>query len=312
MSAQVLLSVDQLVKRYGDFCAVDHLSFEVGAGEIFGLLGPNGAGKTTTIRTVMDIFKADEGTVSVLGRSPDAAREEVGYLPEERGLYRNQRVLDVLVYLARLKGVPKTEARARAEYWLARVELPEWGHHKVEDLSRGMQQKVQFAASMVHDPDLLILDEPFAGLDPVNVDLVKTLIRELQAEGKTVVLSAHQMNLVEALCDRIVLINQGKSVLYGDLDEIKRRYAPHTVRVRTPTLPAGLPGVTHVEQHDGTFTLTLDGTGPQEVLAGLVAAGASVEMFEVATVPLEDIFISVVQATNSTNGANGAAGKGGQ
>lgn len=300
MTSQVMLSVDHLVKCYGDFCAVDHLSFEVGAGEIFGLLGPNGAGKTTTIRTIMDIFKADEGTVRVLGRPAGAAREDVGYLPEERGLYRNQRVLDVLVYLARLKGVPKAEARASAERWLARVELSEWGNHKVEDLSRGMQQKVQFVASLVHDPDLLILDEPFAGLDPVNVELLKRLIRELQAEGKTVVLSAHQMNLVEALCDRILLINQGKSVLYGDLDEIKRQYAPHTVRLRTPALPASLAGVTHVAEHDGTYTLTLDGIGPQELLAGLLAAGAPIESFEVATAPLEDIFISVVQATNGT------------
>jgi ABC-2 type transport system ATP-binding protein len=313
MSGQVMLSVNQLVKCYGDFCAVDHLSFEVCAGEIFGLLGPNGAGKTTTIRTVMDIFKADEGQVSVLGRSPGAAREEVGYLPEERGLYRNQRVLDVLVYLGRLKGVPKAEARARAQHWLERVDLPEWGNHKIEDLSRGMQQKVQFVASLVHDPDLLILDEPFAGLDPVNVDLIKRLIRELQAEGKTVVLSAHQMNLVEALCDRILLINRGKGVLYGALAEIKRQYAPQTVRVRTPALPAHLPGVTHVEEHDGTYNLTLAGTGPQELLAGLVAAGAPIEAFEVASVPLEDIFISVVQASNGVmRSPNGHVAKEGQ
>jgi len=293
-----MLEVHNLVKRYDGFTAVDDLSFEVYEGEIFGLLGPNGAGKTTTIRTVMDIFKPDSGTVRLLGGPPGVARERIGYLPEERGLYRNLKVLDVLIYLAELKGTRRAVARERALAWLERVELADWADRKVRDLSRGMQQKLQFVASLVHDPELLILDEPFQGLDPVNVDLLKRLIRELQAEGKTVVLSAHQMNLVEALCDRIVLINRGRAVLYGPLDEIKCRYASHAVRLRTPAALDGLPGVSRMERRDGVFTLTLDGTTPQALLRTLVEWHIPVEAFEVASVPLEEIFITVVKEGN--------------
>ena len=290
-----VLQVDSLVKRYGTFTAVDHLSFEVYGGEVFGLLGPNGAGKTTCIRTMMDIFKPDAGSVSVLGQPPGIARHRIGYLPEERGLYPDLKVLDVLIYLAELKGTPRSTARQRALDWLERVELADWAGHKVKDLSRGMQQKLQFVASLVHDPELLILDEPFQGLDPVNVELIKGLVRQLQAEGKTVVLSAHQMNLVEALCDRIVLINRGKAVLYGRLDEIKRRHAPHAVRVRTTAGLDTLPGVARVERRDDTFTLTLEGITPQEFLQTLVERDIPVEAFEVATAPLQDIFIAVVK-----------------
>ncbi len=290
-----MLEVRNLVKRYNGFTAVDDLSFEVSRGEIFGLLGPNGAGKTTTIRTIMDIFRPDEGTVQVLGQPPGTARKRIGYLPEERGLYRDLKVLHVLTYLAALKGTPHSVARSRALAWLERIELADWAGHKVKDLSRGMQQKLQFVASLVHDPELLILDEPFLGLDPVNVELVKGLIQELQREGKTVVLSTHQMNLVEVLCDRILLINNGRAVLYGPLDEIKRRHAPHAVRLRTPAALDALPGVTWVEQRNDTFTLTLEGITPQELLRTLMERNIPVEAFEVATVPLEEIFIAVVR-----------------
>ena len=292
---QAMLEVHNLVKRYNGFTAVDVLSFEVYEGEIFGLLGPNGAGKTTAIRTVMDIFRPDEGTVQVLGQPPGMTRERIGYLPEERGLYRDLKVLDVLVYLAELKGIPRPVARPRALAWLERVELADWADHKVKDLSRGMRQKLQLVASLVHDPELLILDEPFLGLDPVNVELVRGLIRESQEQGKTVVLSTHQMNMVEALCDRILLINHGRAVLYGPLDEIKRRHAPHAVRLRTPTALDVLPGVVRMEQRDDTFTLTLEGITPQELLRTLVERNIPVEAFEVATVPLEEIFIAVVK-----------------
>ena len=290
-----LLEVRDLVKRYGDFTAIDRLSFDVYPGEVFGLLGPNGAGKTTTIRIIMDIFKPDEGTVSVLGKPPGVAQERVGYLPEERGLYRDLKVLDVLVYLAELKGMTRAMARERALAWLERVDLAEWARRKVKDLSRGMQQKLQFVASVVHEPELVILDEPFQGLDPVNVELLKEMIRHLQSEGRTVVLSAHQMNLVEALCDRIVLINRGKAVLYGRLDEIKRRYAPRAVRIRAAGPLPPLPGVVHVQQRDGVFTLTLEDITPQELLRALLEHEVPLEAFEVATVPLEEIFIAVVR-----------------
>ena len=298
---QEMLKLCDLVKRYDGFTAVDHLSFAVSEGEVFGLLGPNGAGKTTTIRAVMDIFKPDEGSVSVLGRSPADARAYVGYLPEERGLYRDLRVFDVLLYLAELKGTPRVTARKRALDWLDRVDLLEWAGHKVKDLSRGMQQKVQLVASLVHDPKLLILDEPFAGLDPINVGLMKQLIRELQGEGKTIVLSAHQMNLVEALCDRIVLINKGKAVLYGNLSDIKKQYAPKTVRLQTegPADLEGLPGVVRVEPRDGQISvLTLADGSAQEVLRVLVERGITLKSFEVGSAPLEEIFISVVKEGN--------------
>lgn len=290
-----VLSVRNLGKRYGDFVAVDNLTFEIFAGEIFGLLGPNGAGKTSTIRILMDIFKADAGQVELLGRPPEDSRARVGYLPEERGLYQDQKVLEVLVYLARLKGTDPNIARHRVEQWLERVELQEWATKRVKELSRGMQQKVQFVASLIHDPDLLILDEPFQGLDPVNVELLKRLIRELVADGKTIVLSAHQMNLVEELCDRILLINRGRALLYGQLQQIKRDYAANVVRVRAENLPTDLPGVVRHERNGDISLLTLDGIGAQAFLAELVARNVVVESFEIASVPLNDIFVAVTQ-----------------
>lgn len=297
--ALTMLETRNLVKRYDGFTAVDNLSFEVYQGDLFGLLGPNGAGKTTAIRTIMDIFKPDEGTITVLGHPPGVVRRRIGYLPEERGLYQDLKVLDVLIYLAELKGMERSTARENAHSWLDRVELGGWSQRKVRDLSRGMQQKLQFVASVVHDPELLILDEPFQGLDPINVDLLKGLIRQLQGDGKTVMLSAHQMNLVEALCDRILLIDDGQAVLYGDLAEIKRRYSPDTVRLATPDPIPELPGVARMERRDDTFTLTLNGITAQDLLKELIRRDVAVESFEVATAPLEDIFISVVKERDS-------------
>lgn len=290
-----VLSSRGLCKQYGSYRAVDEISFDVYPGEIFGLLGPNGAGKTSTIRILMDIFKADAGEVEVLGSPPGEGRERVGYLPEERGLYRDQKVLEVLVYLGRLKGTAKETAERRALEWLARVDLEDWAGNRIKDLSRGMQQKVQFVACLIHDPDLLILDEPFQGLDPVNVEQIKELMRFLVAEGKTIVLSAHQMNLVEELCDRILLINQGRALLYGSLQEIKRDYAPNSVRVRAEGLPQDLPGVVHSERKGDVTQLTLGEVGAQEVLAALIERGVQVDLFERSTVPLNDIFVALVQ-----------------
>lgn len=292
----MIVQVQDLVKRYDDVVAVDHLSFQVRQGEIFGLLGPNGAGKTTTIRIVMDIIDPDSGSVTVLDQLPGQAKGQIGYLPEERGLYRNLRVLDTLVYLAELKGVSRPEAHERATDLLAQVQLEEWATRKVRDLSRGMQQQLQFVASLVHDPQVLILDEPFQGLDPVNVERIKHFIIALHQAGKTIVLSTHQMSLVEALCDRILLINQGRAVLHGPLAEIKQQYAPNAVRVRAPYVPSDVPGVVEVEPDDGAFNLALgDGVGPQEVLRALLDRGVEVLAFEVAPVPLEDIFVAAVR-----------------
>ncbi|MDY6878084.1 MAG: ATP-binding cassette domain-containing protein [Chloroflexota bacterium] len=289
------IQVQDLVKRYGDVVAVDHLSFEVERGEIFGLLGPNGAGKTTTIRVIMDILQPDEGSVMALGQSPGQAKDRVGYLPEERGLYRNLKVLDTLVYLAELKGTPRPAARKRALDLLERVELEEWAARKVRDLSRGMQQRLQFIASLIHDPEMLFLDEPFQGLDPVNVERIKDFVADLHREGKTIVLSTHQMNMVEVLCDRILLIHRGRAVLYGSLAEIKRRHAPHAIRVCAPGVPPDLPGVVEVVPEDGAFNLALaEGARPREVLRALLDRDVEVVAFEVAPVPLEDIFVAAV------------------
>ncbi len=291
----MILQVHNLTKRFGDLVAVDDLSFEVEPGEVFGLLGPNGAGKTTTIRMILDIIPPDAGHITVLGGSPAVAQPRIGYLPEERGLYRNVRVLDMLVYLAELKGADRARARERAQEWLARMGLEDRASSKVKDLSRGMQQRLQVIAAVVHDPDLIFLDEPFQGLDPVNVERVKGVIADLRREGKTVVLSTHQMNLVEVLCDRILLVNRGRAVLYGPLADIKRQFAPHAVRVRAPELPSDLPGVVAVEPKDGAYDLSLaEGTAPRQVLRALLDRGVDVQAFEVAPVPLEEIFVRVV------------------
>ncbi len=315
----MILQVHHLTKRYGDLVAVDDLSFEVEPGEVFGLLGPNGAGKTTTVRMILDIIPPDSGHITVLGNSPAAAQPRIGYLPEERGLHRNGQGLDMLVYPAGVKGADpararplagggagrgpggvwrgaaRPRARQRALEWLARMGLEDRAHSKVKDLSRGMQQRLQVVAAIVHDPDLVFLDEPFQGLDPVNVERVKGVIADLRREGKTVVLSTHQMNLVEVLCDRILLINRGRSVLYGPLADLKRQFAPHTVRVRAPELPPDLPGVVAIEPKDGAYDLSLaEGTTPRDVLRALVDRGVDVQAFEVAPVPLEEMFIRVV------------------
>jgi ABC-2 type transport system ATP-binding protein len=292
---RMIIQVQNLAKRYGDVVAVDGLSFEVEQGEVFGLLGPNGAGKTTTIRIIMDILQPDAGSVTVLGQLPGQAKARVGYLPEERGLYRNLKVLDTLVYLGELKGVPRKKARVQAENLLARVQLGDWAERKVRDLSQGMQQRLQFVASLVHDPDVLFFDEPFQGLDPVNTERLKRFVGELHAEGKTIVFSTHQMGMVEALCERILLIDRGRAVLYGELAEIKRQYAPNVIRVQAPHIPLDLPGVKAVEPDDGAFNLSLvEGTAPQAVLRALLDRGVEVQAFEVAPVPLEDIFVAAV------------------
>jgi ABC-2 type transport system ATP-binding protein len=277
---------------------VNGLSFAVEKGAVFGLLGPNGAGKTTTIRMVMDILRPDEGEVSVLGTAPALARARVGYLPEERGLYGGQGVMETLVYFARLKGRTRRQAEAGAREWLDRIGLADRAQSKVDALSRGMRQKVQLAASLVHDPELAILDEPFAGLDPVNVEVVKAEIRKLAASGITIVLSAHQMNLVEALCDRILLIHRGQSVLYGALDEIKREHASRSLRIRAGGPVPDVPGTRRIGDRDGTVTLALDDTGPREVLAYLVSAAVDIEAFEVATAPLDELFLQAVGAVD--------------
>lgn len=283
---------------YGKARGVIALSLQVEEGEIFEFIGPNGAGKTTTIRIMLDIFRPDEGAVEVFGGPmTEVKKRRVGYLPEERGLYRDQKLESVLIYLARLKGLSANDARDRVHAWLERLDLVEHRHKKVQDLSRGMQQKAQLIATLAHDPDLIVVDEPFSGLDPVNTRLVKRIIEEQRQAGKTIIMSTHQMHQVEAMCNRIALINHGRVVLYGDVDEIKRRYSAHAIEIEGRGNFADLPGVLEARRENGVWRLALAAeTDPQMVLRALVERDeARIERFELAEPSLEDIFVTTVQ-----------------
>jgi ABC-2 type transport system ATP-binding protein len=292
------VQVSHLAKRFGDTQAVADVSFAVEPGEIFGLLGPNGAGKTTTIRMMLDIFKPDSGTVSVFGGELNLAKKRrIGYLPEERGLYKDLKLEPTLVYLATLKGLDVKTARRRLGKWLERLDLAEHRQKKVQELSKGMQQKAQIIATLLHDPDLIVVDEPFAGLDPVNTRLVKAIIEERREAGKSIIMSTHRMYQVEALCNRIVLINEGRTVLYGAVDEIKRNFAGNAIVLEGQGDLSDIPGVLEARQHNGTWQMTLEiGTDPQTVFRALAAReSVRVERFELAEPSLDDIFINVVQ-----------------
>jgi len=301
------LAIENVVKAYDGKLAVDRVSFEVNGGEVFGLLGPNGAGKSTLIRMTMDILRPDSGRILVNGRpSIDADHDKVGYLPEERGLYRKQKVIDVLDYFGRLKGMNGRDVRAKAQAALDRVGLGEWAKKRVDALSKGMQQKVQIVGTLLHEPDVVILDEPFAGLDPVNARIVKDLILALKREGKLVVLSTHQMDQAEELCDRIVMIDRGRRVLYGTLREIKKRYSEelhgttgrgNVVVVDGEGEFAKLEGVLASSTVGGAVKLTLTPElRPERFLESAIAAGMTIARFEAAPTPLEEIFVHVVTA----------------
>ena len=291
------VEVSNVTKSFGAIKAVDEVSFSVGKGEIFGLLGPNGAGKTTTIRLILDIFKPESGEVEVLGGPMnEATKNRIGYMPEERGLYQDIPLERCLVYLGSLKGLSPAEVRQRAGEYMERFDLVEHKDKKIKELSKGMQQKAQIIATLLHRPELVIIDEPFSGLDPVNTQMVKSLLRDLHAQGVTIIMSTHQMHQVEELCDRIMLINHGRVVLYGNLEDIRRKFAGHAVLVRARDLLPSLSGVERVEPHNSASLLTLSpGITPQEVLKTLVAQDVALEQFEIATPTLDEIFIRVVQ-----------------
>ncbi len=292
------IQVSRISKRFGETQAVADVSFAVEPGEIFGLLGPNGAGKTTTIRMMLDIFKPDTGTVRILGGELDVARKRrIGYLPEERGLYKDQKLEPTLVYLATLKGLDEKTARRRLAGWLERLDLAEHRQKKVQELSKGMQQKAQIIATLLHDPELIVVDEPFAGLDPVNTRLVKEVFEEQRQAGKSILMSTHQMYQVEALCNRIVLIDDGRAVLYGAVDEIKRNFAGNAVVIQGQGDFTHIPGVLETRQHNGAWQMALEiGADPQAVFRTLAAReDVKIERFELAQPSLDDIFINVVQ-----------------
>ena len=297
------LLIDGVRKRFGEVQALDGVGFAVRPGEVFGFLGANGAGKTTTMRIVLGFLRADEGTVTWNGRpAADWPRRTWGYMPEERGLYLRMPVLDQLVYFASLYGVPRSKARRDALGWLARFRIAEYADRKAESLSKGNQQKVQYIATILHDPDVILMDEPFSGLDPVNVALLKAAFTEMRDRGKTVVFSTHQLEQAEELCDSVAIIDHGRIVTAGPTREVKRSTGHQVVRVATSTdgdiaWLRSLPHVTVTRPGRDYTELQVDGgSDPQAVLRAAIAAGGEVLRFEVADPSLEEVFVERVGA----------------
>ena len=301
-----ILELHGVHKKYDSFVAVDHLSFQIREGSVYGLLGPNGAGKTSCIRMMIGITMPDEGDV-VLFREKFHREQlsRVGYLPEERGLYRKMKVLEHLIFLGRLHGLTVTDAKKRSLNWCERLEIGEWMQKKVEELSKGMQQKIQFVATLLHDPALIIMDEPFAGLDPANAVMLKDVLLELRKSGKTILFSTHRMDQVERLCDAICLINRGRSVLEGDLKTIKARYGKNHVQMQyegDPQLERS-ELVRSFNNYGNYVEVQLRPGADAQALLRLASERARISRFELMEPSLEEIFIDVV----GRNGEQGAA-----
>lgn len=299
-----VLRLEGVSKSYGDVQAVADLHLSVPQGSIYGLLGPNGAGKTTAIRMIMDIIKPDRGTISLLGETdPEMRRDRIGYLPEERGIYRKIKVRELLVYMARLRRVDAKSARHEVDRWLERFDLAQWAEEKVESLSKGMAQKVQFIATIIHKPEAVILDEPFSGFDPVNVDLVKNILLELRGKGLTILLSAHQMETVERLCDAICLINKGHKVLDGPLKQVKAERGKNFIQMEFEGRSDFYKNPALVKRFDdsGNYLelMPADGVTPAQVLE-VAARDLRISRFQVMEPSLNQIFLETVGATGST------------
>lgn len=293
------VSLEKVRKRYDSFDAVSSLTMEIKEGAVFGLLGPNGAGKTTTLRMIVRILIPDDGSIRVLGKPlSERTQELIGYLPEERGLYRHMRLLEILRFLGALKGLPEAESERRARIWLDRLGLGDRINDEIHNLSRGMQQKIQFIAAVIHRPPLVILDEPFTGLDPVNAAVIKDVMLELRRQGATIILSTHRMEQVEQMCDSICLMNKGQKLLDGDLKAIKRSYGNNTVRMEFVGDPAflQLPNIIERTNSYGEMVdITLrPGGDAQQILKSAVERGVQVRRFELIEPPLNDIFIQKV------------------
>jgi len=299
-------------KTFGNHVAVDDVSFEVPRGVVYGILGPNGAGKSTTLRMINDIFAPDAGEITVLDglRPGPAAAQKIGYLPEERGLYPKMKVADMIAFIAELRGLTRGEARRRAARWLDRLGLTQWAGNKVQDLSKGMQQKVQFATAMIHEPELVILDEPWSGLDPINAEVLRDTVEEIRASGRTVLFSTHQMEQAEKLVDHVCIIAHGKKLLDGRLRDIQDReagngaialgFADAAARAAgDPVLrdPALIASVGANPAGADCEVKLADGAAPQQLLAALVGAGAALRRFEIVVPTLHQIFIDRVGAS---------------
>ncbi len=294
-----VLEVRNIIKRFGDYNANNDISFDVPQGKIFGLLGPNGAGKTTMIRMITNILMPDSGTIKLFDQQMNPElQNKIGYLPEERGLYKKVKVIEQLVYFGRLKGLSHSEANKRAKIWLAHLDISDWAGKKVQELSKGMQQKVQFISTILHDPDFIILDEPFSGFDPVNTELLKNIILELKEQGKTIILSTHVMHQVEQMCDEMLLINKGKVVLNGNVAEVKRGFGRNNAYIEfdgSSAILHKIPGVTVLNKTENTAEIALDSnliTAPK--LIRELADKIDIYKFDTKEPSLHEIFIEVV------------------
>ena len=287
--------LERVTKRFGKRTAVDELDFAVPRGVICGLLGPNGSGKTTSIRMIMGILRPDEGRVALFGSDPDEARRNrVGYLPEERGVYRKMKCLELVTFLAEIRGLKRAEGKRRGGAWMERLGLAAWADKRVEDLSKGMQQKIQFIATVIHEPELLILDEPFSGLDPINQDVLEQIVREFHARGTTILFSTHLMDQAERLCERVCLISRARKVLDANLRELKAAEWKGVVAVEFEGPDQWLhgPEVDRVEPHNGALHLMLrEGADHQEILRRGVASGARILRFDLLEPRLHEIFV---------------------
>jgi ABC-2 type transport system ATP-binding protein len=300
----VTLRVENVTKRFGEFTAVDGLSFQVRAGRVFGFLGPNGAGKTTTIRMIVGITAPDEGRIELFGsHTPSEMQNRIGYLPEERGLYKKMKIVDQLRYFAALKGVSQKDADRRIDSWLERMKLADWKTKKTTDLSKGMSQKIQFIATVLHNPDLLILDEPFSGLDPVNVEFLIEVVAELKAQHKTIIFSTHLMETAERLCDDIILINKARKIVGGSLREVKESYGKNLIALRATGGNGVLEDkalVAKIMEHADEKEIQLaEGANEQVLLKRLIESGARITKFEQIEPSLNDIFIEKVGGLNA-------------
>ena len=289
------IEIRGVTKRFGTHLAVDDLSLDVPEGSIYGFIGPNGSGKTTTLRMIMNILLPDRGEIRVLGQDRSAAaRDDVGYLPEERGLYRKMKVRRLLQYYGRLKGARPADIDRESAFWLDRLDLAGWADQRIDALSKGMSQKVQFIATVIARPKIVILDEPFSGLDPVNADVLRDAVLELRRRGETIVFSTHDMGVAERMCDRIFMIFRGRKVLDGTLDEIQSRYGHDTVRVRTGAGSAVLTGLDDVESFSDYGNLQeVRLTGDAQRFLGRLAERTPVFHFEVTRPSLHDIFVRI-------------------
>ena len=289
------LAVRNLYKSYGDQMAVRDLSFTLEPGEILGLIGPNGAGKSSTIKMILDFMRPDSGEIEILGgRMTEATKNQIGYLPEEKGLYKKLRALDQILYLASLKGMPKAAANKRAHELLDQTGMLESKNKRIKEMSKGMGQMIQLIVTLVHDPDLVLLDEPFSGLDPVNTELLKSIVVEQRDRGKAVILSTHQMNQVEEMCDRVLMIDHGSAVLYDSMAEIRTKFRKKSLMVNVDGSLPDVPGVVEARPgRDATELVLAPDVTPQIVLDQLRERGAAINRFEITTPTLHDIFIKL-------------------